>query len=188
MPDKYINDYVFNRAELRVFFAGRWSRLWPYAQSRALGYHAWATLTALPFPVGQKVEGNQPREAYENSIRHFRPHLLHLPTTYMGDSHISYKFLREFRQAGGKIVARHSETYLTHGMKHFTELPPLVDVLYTLSPTHVRTLEEITGCTNIRFLSTGADTSLYYPINIDKQIDLLYLCLLYTSPSPRDRS
>lgn len=175
MLDTYLSNYVPDQKEIRVFCAGRWSRLWTYSQSRSFAYHPWAVVGMLPFPVGWKDENNPPREAYENAIRQFRPHLLHLPTTYSGDAHISYEFIRELGSRSIKVIARHNETYLTHGMKHFTELPPLVNILYTLSPTHVRTLKEFTGCTNIRFLSTGADTTVYFPIDVEKQIDLLYL-------------
>lgn len=160
--------------EPSIFFLSRWYRIWPFSQSWAHAYHTWGRLATLPFPHGR--QGVTPREEYEKIITIFNPHLLHLGSTYLGESDLSYDFLKKFKHSKWKrIVAYHAETYLTKRMKAFTELPPLVDFVYTISPTHVRALEEMTGCSNIRHLPPGTDPEIFYPVEAEKDIDLLYL-------------
>jgi len=60
-------------------------------------------------------------------------------------------------------------------MAHFADLVPLVDILYTNSPTHIKTWEEQTGGDNIRLMLPATDPELFYPVDVEKQIDLMYV-------------
>ena len=163
-----MREYKPRSVEPRVIFLSRWYDKWPADQEFGYAYHEWATTAILPFPV--KASSVEARDTYEEVIRLFDPHLLHLGPTYYGDKWISYDFLRRFKEYNPtrKIVATFSETYLTGMMHVFVDLVPIVDVLYVRNMSVLRELQELTGCTNIKFVPEG--------------------CLLYTSPSPRDRS
>jgi len=71
-------------------------------------------------------------------------------------------------------------------MSQFADIAPLVDILYTISPTHIRALEKITSCSNIRLLLSGVDTERYYPVDVEKQFDLLFLGHAATASKTRN--
>lgn len=173
--DKFMREYKPKTVEPRVMFLSRWYYIWPADQEFAYAYHEWATTAILPFP--EEVRGVEFRDAYEEIISLFNPHLLHLGPTYYGDKWISYDFLRRFREHKPyrKVVATFSETYLKGMMHTFVDLVPMVDILYVRNMSVLKELQELTGQSNVKFMPEGVDIQVYHPVVADKQIDLLFL-------------
>jgi len=163
--------------------------MWPQAQCAAHGYHTFGTVAAVPFPMTLQAT-LETRDDYESQIRLFEPSLLVLGHAYLGESCITYDFLRQLRQENPdiRIVARHAESHIDGRMAHFANLVPLVDILYTHSPTWIRAYEELTGGENIRLMFGATDPGLFYPVDVEKQIDLLFVGHLRGSPALADRN
>jgi len=156
-------------------------------------YHPWATVAALPFPLSGYSKKHSCRETYEEVIRLYAPNLLHIGGTYQGDKALSYDFIRKYSnlKRGGqpkrRVIADHGETMMTGSVwKRFVDLTPLVDIMYTHSPTLVAAMKKATDCNNVRHLSAGVDTEIYRPVQVRKQIDLLFLGNCGGSKSTRD--
>jgi len=153
----------------RVFFLSDWSGIWPHPQQRAHAYHAWGcTLAALPFMMG---EPHLP-DMYETLVDRFDPELLHLGHAYHGEWQLTYDFLRR-RKENPK-----TKTVFTHGdykIGEWHKLPPLVDIAYVHSPTFEKVFREWSGCNNIKCIPQGVDTTLYYPVDVEQDIDILYM-------------
>jgi len=191
--DKYLREYKSRRGEPRVMYLARWYHIWPRCQSWVHAYHPWATVAALPFPVSGYSKKHGCRETYEEVIRLYAPNLLHIGGTYRGDKALSYDFIGEYSnlKQGGKpmrrVVADHGETTMQGSVwRRAVDLTPLVDIMYTHSPTLVDGLRKATGCNNVRHLSAGVDTSIYRPVRVKKQIDMLFLGNCGGSKSTRD--
>ena len=176
MVDQYIREFPLEHGEPRVMFMSRWYHTWPRSQSWAHAYHPWATVAAIPFPkeLLHPVAERQARELYEQLILFFEPDLLHLGPTYYGDRYLSFDFLRRFREENPtrRIAVRRGENSLG---KVCYPLAPLVDVMYVGAMNFVQELQKATGCTNIKFMPAGVDPEIDYPIDVERQIDLLFL-------------
>ena len=176
MVDQYIREFPKTHGEPRVMVMSRWYHTWPRGQSWAHAYHPWATVAALPFPkelLAPEIE-QQARALYEQLILYFEPDLLHLGAAYHGDRYLSYDFLRRFKEENPtrRIVVRRGENNIG---KVCYDLVPLVDMLYVGAVDFIRELQEATGCTNVKFLPAGVDPAVDHPIDVEKQIDLLFL-------------
>jgi len=181
--DKYVQEYKYIGSEPTVFYVARWYYQWPAAGEFGYAYSKWARTAVVPFPI-MNARSAACREDYERIIAAVEPNLLHLGPTYYGDPYISYDFLRRFE---GKVIASHAEVgFGGSAMKTFTELPHIVDLVYVCSPTLERELKEMTGCTNIKYMPTGVNTEFYYPIDVEKEIDLLFLGHCGASKVSRD--
>jgi len=185
--DEFMLNYKRLSGEPRVMFLSRWYYIWPAAGEMAHAYREWATVCAVPFPMKEK--GVSFQETYMKLIEFFDPQLLHLGPTYYGNNYISYDFLRRFKAAQPyhKIIATHAETTVKgNRMRTFTQLPNIVDIVYTVSPSLVRTIKKASGCNNVRFLPTAVDHEAYHPVDVEKQFDLLFLGYCGGSKKSRD--
>ena len=128
-------------------------------------------------PIPQSLEDTlEGRDAYQKLIRLFGPTLLFIGPSFTGESCVTTDFLREMREADNcKIVAHHGESHIDRGQSRFVDLVPLLDMLYTCSPTFIRAAQEQTGHDNIRLLLAAADPALFYPVDVRRQIDLLFI-------------
>ena len=172
MIDPYIQNYEYVREDVRVWYASRWEGIWPQSQHWAQGYHSLVgTLAMCPFPASRD-KAFKNRDNYEQMIRLFHPTLLVLGPTYWGDRDISHDFLGELRAGGCKIVARHGEN---RPEPKFGQLAPHIDILYTCSPAFIPIYEEQSGCNNIKLLFAATDPALFYPVDVEKQIDLMFV-------------
>jgi len=154
----------------RVMFMSRWRAGAPRGQSWANAYHTWAVTAAIPLPDNGLVY----RDAFGKVIESFDPDLIHLGPTYWGDKYLGYNFLRSFkrRKPSSRIVFRQGDNRIG---RVCLELTPIVDVVYVCAANFVQELQGMTGCANVKFMPAGIDPELDYPVDAEKQIDLLFL-------------
>ena len=153
----------------RVMFLSEWSGPWPDPQQRAYGYHTWGcVLAALPFVMGEP----HLVDVYETLIDRFDPELLHLGRSYNGEWEITHDFLRRRKENPRR------KTIYTHGDEKagkWYKLPPLVDLCYVHSPTFEKIFRDASGCDNIKCIPQGVDTATFHPVDVEQDIDLLYM-------------
>jgi len=176
MADTYVQEYRGPRTEPVICYVGYWVWPWSFCHRWAHAYHTWGMVSAFSFPRGPRQRKEGCRDEYEKLVGLLAPDLLHLGGSYRGEQHLTYDFLRWLRtQRPVKIVAYHTEGYLRDNMEFVFDLPPLVDILYTGSPSFVKVIEDRTGYHNIRFMTGGTDPEIYYPVEAEKQIDFIYV-------------
>jgi len=170
MVDQYIKKYSRRRDKPRVIFLSKWRAGAPRGQSWVCAYNTWAVIAAVPFPNN----GLAVRDALEQIIRFYEPDLIHLGPTYWGDKFLRYGFLQRIKKErpSCKIVFRQGENTIG---RVAPKLAPIVDMIYVCAANFVRELQKITGCTNVKFMPAGVDPEMDYPVDVEKQIDLLFL-------------
>lgn len=157
---------------MRIFVVGRWVETFPFSESWGHAYRYYGEVAAVPFPWYGTAP--TPREAFEEIIKIYQPKLLHVDGTYLGEKDLSFDFLKKLRSKGTRLIGRPVEPSLGKEWNLWLELSPLMDFVYTASPILIEEARKV-GIENWRFLSAATDPEFYYPLDVEKTIDTLFL-------------